>query len=89
MDSLDRRGQLPRAVWSGALPEIEHGDPAAHVGERDQLAVEGFELEWGRGLIAERRELERREALVERIVDRVGRQQREADQGDREREATA
>jgi hypothetical protein len=86
---LDRRGQLPRAVRSGALPEIEHGDPAAHVGERDQLAVEAFELEWCRGLIAERRELERREPLVERIVDRVGRQQGEPDQGDRKREATA
>jgi hypothetical protein len=89
MDSLDRRGQLPRAVWSGAFPEIEHGDPAAHVGERDELAVERLELERQRALVAERCDLERREPLVERIVGRVGRQQREPDQGNREREATA
>jgi hypothetical protein len=89
MDSLDRRGQLPRAVPTGAFPEIEHGDPAAHVGERDELAVERLELERQRALVAERGDLERREPLVERIVDRVGRQQRKPDQGDRKREATA
>jgi hypothetical protein len=88
MHALDRRGQLPRAVRSGALPEIEHDRAAAHVGERDGLAVEPFEEERRRGLVAERRDLERREQVVEAVV-RGRRQQRDCDEGEREGKLTA
>src|SRR5262245_47314569 len=73
---LDRRGQLPRAVWSGALPEVEKDDPPADVGERDRLAVERFQGERRRLLIVQHRGLKRGEQIVERLVPRGGRQQK-------------
>src|SRR5207245_11761734 len=68
VEPLDRRGQLPRAVRSGTVPEVEEGGPAARVGERDALAVERFERERRRELVAERGALERREAVGVSIV---------------------
>ena len=62
--------------------------PAAHVGERDRLAVEPFEEERRRGLVAERRDLERREQVVETIV-RGRRQQRDCDEDECAGEPTA
>jgi len=59
-----------------------------HVGEPDGLAVERFEEERRRSLVAERRDLERREQIVERIVRR-DRPEREPDQRERESEPTA
>jgi hypothetical protein len=88
MDALDGRGQLPRAVRSGALPEIEHDGPTPHVVERDRFAVQRGELERRRTLIAERRDLERREQVVEAVV-RGRRQQRDCDEGEREGKLTA
>jgi hypothetical protein len=84
MDSLDRRGQLPRAVGTDAVPEIEEGGATTQVGERDLLAVKCFERERRRPLVAERDDLERREQVIERVVRRGGRQQREAGQRERE-----
>jgi hypothetical protein len=60
-----------------------------HVGEPDRLAVERLEQERRRVLVAEGRDLERREQLVERVVRRGGREQREPEERQGERESTA
>jgi len=88
MDALDGRGQLPRAVRSGALPEVQHHGSAPHLVERDRLAAERGELERRRTLVAERRDLERREQVVETIV-RGRRQQRDCDEDECGGEPTA
>jgi|SoiMethySBSTD1v2_1073268.scaffolds.fasta_scaffold44570_5 hypothetical protein len=88
MDTLDGRGQLPRTIRSGALPEVEHDGPAAHVAERDRLAVERGELERRRALVAERRHLKRREQIIETVVG-SRRQQRDCDEEECPGELTA
>src|SRR5262245_13614322 len=75
---LDRRGQLPRAVRSAALPEVEKDGLAADRVERHRLALERVQRERRRLLVAERRELKRGEQTVERLVRRGGWRRRKA-----------
>src|SRR6267142_157511 len=88
VELLDRRGQLPRAVRSAALPEIEEGRATAQVGERDRLAIHRLQGERRRHLVAERSDLEIGQEIVERVVRRGGGQQPEAGHQDGQRQAT-
>src|SRR5215470_18304573 len=58
---FDRRGQLPRAVRSAAVPEVEENGLAADAVERYRLALERVQRERHRLLVAKRRELKRGE----------------------------
>src|SRR5439155_5839873 len=72
VDLLDRRGQLPRAVRSGRVPEVDENRPAAEVSERHRLAVEGFERERRRRRAVEWDELEVPQETLEPVLRPAG-----------------
>src|SRR2546427_7383810 len=72
VDLLDRRRQLPRAVGSGRVPEVDEDGPAPELGERHRRAVEGLERERGRRRGVERDELEVPHELLEPVLRRPG-----------------